>query len=201
MDTLTALQKFREHVKSYVPVNEMEWQALAPYLEVITLKKKKYFTEPGKICNHIGLVVKGAVRYFLVKDGEEITGYFSFENELLSSYKSFLTRQPCENYIQALEDCHIVTLSYKAMQQLYDDALIGKKMERFSRLIAEHYLICYEDRVSAFITQTPEERYNKLLETGGDVLQRILQHYIANFLGITPVSLSRIRRRIMKISA
>ncbi len=201
MDTLTALQKFREHVESYVPVNDMEWRALAPHLEVSTLKKKKYFAEPGKICNHIGLVVKGAVRYFLVKDGEEITGYFSFENELLSSYKSFLTRQPGENYIQALEDCHIVTLSYKAMQQLYDDALIGKKMERFSRLIAEHYLICYEDRVSAFITQTPEERYNKLLETGGDVLQRIPQHYIANFLGITPVSLSRIRRRIMKISA
>ncbi|MDN3581303.1 Crp/Fnr family transcriptional regulator [Mucilaginibacter flavus] len=201
MDTLTALQKFREHVESYVPVNDMEWQALASHLEVSALKKKKYFAEPGKICNHIGLVVKGAVRYFLVKDGEEITGYFSFENELLSSYKSFLTRQPGENYIQALEDCHIVTLSYNAMQQLYDDDLIGKKMERFSRLIAEHYLICYEDRVSAFITQTPEERYNKLLETGGDVLQRIPQHYIANFLGITPVSLSRIRRRIMKISA
>ncbi len=201
MDTLTALQKFREHVESYVPVNDMEWQALASHLEVSALKKKKYFAEPGKICNHIGLVVKGAVRYFLVKDGEEITGYFSFENELLSSYKSFLTRQPGENYIQALEDCHIVTLSYKAMQLLYDDTLIGKKMERFSRLIAEHYLICYEDRVSAFITQTPEERYNKLLETGGDVLQRIPQHYIANFLGITPVSLSRIRRRIMKIIA
>jgi CRP-like cAMP-binding protein len=201
MDPLTALQKFREHVETYVPVNDKEWQALAPHLEISTLKKKKYFAEPGKICNHIGLVVKGAVRYFLVKDGEEITGYFSFENELLSSYKSFLTRQPGENYIQALEDCHIVTLSYKAMQLLYDDALIGKKMERFSRLIAEHYLICYEDRVSAFITQTPEERYNKLLETGGDILQRIPQHYIANFLGITPVSLSRIRRRIMKISA
>jgi hypothetical protein len=74
-------------------------------------------------------------------------------------------------------------------------------MERLGRLIAEHYLICYEDRVTSFVTQTPEERYNKLLETGGEILQRIPQHYIANFLGITPVSLSRIRRRIMKISA
>jgi CRP-like cAMP-binding protein len=201
MDTLTALQKFREHVETYVPMNDAEWQALAPYLEVHILKKKKYFAEPGKICNQIGLVVKGAVRYFLVKDGEEITGYFSFENELLSSYKSFLTRQPGENYIQALEDCHIVTLSYTAMQQVYNNEFIGRKMERFGRLIAEQYLICYEDRVSSFVTQTPEERYNKLIETGGEVLQRIPQHYIANFLGITPVSLSRIRRRIMKISA
>jgi CRP-like cAMP-binding protein len=201
MDPLTALQKFREHVETYVPMNDTEWQALAPHLEVSILKKKKNFAEPGKICNHIGMVVKGAVRYFLVKDGEEITGYFSFENELLSSYKSFLTRHPGENYIQALEDCQIVTLSYKAIQQVYNDELIGHKMERFGRLIAEHYLICCEERLSSFVTQTPEERYSKLLETGGDVLQRIPQHYIANFLGITPVSLSRIRRRIMKISA
>lgn len=201
MDPLTALGKFRNHVESYVSINDTEWQALAPHLEVSTLKKKKNFAEPGKICSHIGLVVKGAVRYFHIKDGEEITGYFSFENELLSSYKSFLTRTPSGNYIQALEDTQMVTLSYKVMQQLYADELIGTKMERFGRLIAEHYLICYEDRVTAFITQTPEERYNKLLETGGEILQRIPQHYIANFLGITPVSLSRIRRRIMKISA
>jgi len=201
MDQVTALQKFREHVASYIPINDEEWLILKPYLEISTLKKKQNFTEPGKICNQIGLVVKGAVRYFHVKDGEEITGYFSFENELLSSYKSFLTRQPGTNYVQALEDTIVVSLGYNAMQQVYADAIIGQKMERFGRLIAEHYLICYEDRVTAFITQTPEERYNKLMETGGEVLQRIPQHYIANFLGITPVSLSRIRRRIMKISA
>ncbi|QEC78162.1 Crp/Fnr family transcriptional regulator [Mucilaginibacter ginsenosidivorax] len=201
MDALTAIGKFREHVETYVKLNDAEWLVLAPLLEIINLKKKKNFAEPGKICDKIGLVVHGAVRYFHVKDGEEITGYFSFENELLSSYKSFLTGAPASNYIQALEDTQIVALSYKAMQQIYTHELIGYKMERFGRLVAEHYLICYEDRVASFITQTPEERYNNLLETGGEVMQRIPQHYIANFLGITPVSLSRIRRRIMKISA
>jgi CRP-like cAMP-binding protein len=201
MDTLTALKQFREHIETFVPLNDAEWQVLMPHLEVSTLKKKKNFMEPGKVCNHISLVVKGSVRFFHVKDGEEITGYFSFENEFVSSYKSFLTRQSGISYIQALEDTIFVNLSYANMQQIYDDKLIGKKMERLVRLIAEHYLICYEDRVTSFITQTPEERYNKLLETGGEVLQRIPQHYVANFLGITPVSLSRIRRRIMKISA
>lgn len=201
METLTAINKFREHVEVYVSMNDVEWQILLPLLEVCKLKKKKNFAEPDKVCSHIGFIVKGSVRYFHVKDGEEITGYFSFENELLSSYKSFLTGTPGSNYIQALEDTQIVTLNYKSMQQAYGHELIGHKMERFGRLVAEHYLICYEDRVTSFVTQTPEERYNKLLETGGEVLQRIPQHYIANFLGITPVSLSRIRRRIMKISA
>jgi CRP-like cAMP-binding protein len=201
MDTLTALNKFREHAESFVPLNEAEWQTLVPLLEISTLKKKKNFAEPGKVCNHIALIVKGSVRFFHIKDGEEITGYFCFENEFTSSYKSFLTRQPSINYIQAIEDTQFVSLSYNSMQKAYADKLIGYKMERLGRLIAEHYLICYEDRVTSFVTQTPEERYNKLLETGGEILQRIPQHYIANFLGITPVSLSRIRRRIMKISA
>jgi len=201
MDTLTALNKFREHIHQYVLLTDDEWNILAGYLELITLKKKKNFAEPGKVCSHIGLVVKGAVRYFHVKNGEEITGYFSFEDEMLSSYKSFLTRQPGLFYIQALEDSQIVTLSYNALQQVCANPLMSFKMERFGRLMAEHYLICYEDRVASFITQTPEERYHKLLETGGEVMQRIPQHYIANYLGITPVSLSRIRRRIMKISA
>jgi CRP-like cAMP-binding protein len=201
MDTLTALNKFREHAESFVPLNEAEWQTLVPLLEISTLKKKKNFAEPGKVCNLIALIVKGSVRFFHIKDGEEITGYFCFENEFTSSYKSFLTCQPSINYIQALEDTQFVSLSYNSMQKAYTDKLIGYKMERLGRLIAEHYLICYEDRVTSFVTQTPEERYNKLLETGGEILQRIPQHYIANFLGITPVSLSRIRRRIMKISA
>lgn len=201
MDALTAFNKFREHIHQYVVLTDDEWNILSAYLEIITLKKKKNFAEPGKVCNHIGLVVKGAVRYFHVKDGEEITGYFSFEDEMLSSYKSFLTRQPGLFYIQALEDSQIVTLSHNALQEICFNQIMSFKMERFGRLMAEHYLICYEDRVASFITQTPEERYHKLLETGGEVMQRIPQHYIANYLGITPVSLSRIRRRIMKISA
>ncbi|MBB6110705.1 cAMP-binding domain of CRP or a regulatory subunit of cAMP-dependent protein kinases [Mucilaginibacter lappiensis] len=201
MDSLTALNQFRAQVEIFVPLTEAEWQVLKSYLEIIVLKKKKNLAEPGKVCNYLTLVAKGAVRYFHIKDGEEITGYFSFENEFASSYKSFLTRQSAINYVQALEDTILVSFSYNNLQQAYADELIGHKMERMCRLIAEHYLICCEDRIASFVTQTPEERYNKLLETGGEVLQRIPQHYVANFLGITPVSLSRIRRRIMKISA
>ncbi|PWK80290.1 CRP-like cAMP-binding protein [Mucilaginibacter oryzae] len=201
MDSLIALNKFRQYFEKFVPLTDGEWHALSQYLTVDHLKKKKFYVEAGKICDQIGLVVKGAVRYYHVKDGEEITGYFSFENDMLSSYKSFLTLTPAANYIQALEDSVIVNLSHKNLQQACQEELLAFKMERFGRLIAEHYLICYDDRVTSFITQSPEERYSKLLETGGEALYRIPQHYIANFLGITPVSLSRIRRRIMKISA
>jgi len=197
MDTLTAQGIFREQIKKYADFNEAEWIVFCQHLEFRSLKKKKFFIEPGTICKEFGFISKGAVRYYHVKDGEEITGYFSFENEYVSAYKSYLTQTPASNYIQALEDSELIVISRKNMELMLANPLLAYKMERFGRLIAEHYLICYEDRVSSFITKTPEERYIDLLSTGRDILQRMPQHYIAHFLGITPVSLSRIRRRIL----
>jgi CRP-like cAMP-binding protein len=74
--------------------------------------------------------------------------------------------------------------------------VVAPKMERFGRMVAEYLICCYEDRLVSFITQTPEERYRQLLQMQPDLLQRIPQHYVANYLGITPVSLSRIRKRM-----
>ncbi|WP_454803888.1 Crp/Fnr family transcriptional regulator [Mucilaginibacter phyllosphaerae] len=199
MDALNSaqLKQFREQLKPYVIFNEAEWIVFIQYLSVSSYKKKQHFAEAGKVCNYFGFVLSGSVRYYHIIDGNDVTGYFSFENEYVSSYKSFLTGEPATNYIQALEPSTIVLISKNNMDLLLANPMLAYKMERFGRLIAEHYLMCYEDRVTAFITQTPEERYLKLLETGREVLQRMPQHYIANFLGITPVSLSRIRKRIL----
>lgn len=198
MDTSAALQIFRGHLKIYIDFNEAEWILFSQHLSFAKLKKKQYFAESDKVCNKVGFIVKGSVRYYHIKDGEDITGYFSFENEFLSSYKSYLTGLPGHVYIQALEDSLLITFTKKDMDEMLNNPMLAYKMERFGRLIAEHYLICYEDRVTAFVTQTPEERYLELLSTGREILQRMPQHYIANYLGITPVSLSRIRKRILE---
>lgn len=198
MDTSAALQIFRGHLRIYIDFNEAEWILFSQHLSFAKLKKKQYFAESDKVCNKVGFIVKGSVRYYHIKDGEDITGYFSFENEFLSSYKSYLTGLPGHVYIQALEDSLLITFTKKDMDEMLNNPMLAYKMERFGRLIAEHYLICYEDRVTAFVTQTPEERYLELLSTGREILQRMPQHYIANYLGITPVSLSRIRKRILE---
>jgi CRP-like cAMP-binding protein len=120
------------------------------------------------------------------------------DNEFVSSYKSFLRQEPVMSSIQAMEDSILITFSNKAIQQLLDNPVTAFKMERFGRLIAEYLICCYEDRVEAFVTQTAEERYATLLNSNSRLLQRIPQHYLANYLGITPVSLSRIRRRMFE---
>lgn len=197
MDNSTALQNFRDQIRKYVDFNEAEWIIFSQHLAVSVLKKKHYFAVPDKICDKVGFIAIGSVRYFHIKDGQDITGYFSFENEFVSSYKSFLTGLPGFTYIQALEDTKLITFTRKDMDQMLANPMLAYKMERFGRLVAEQYLCCYEDRIASFITQTPEERYLQLLSTGKEILQRMPQHHIANYLGITPVSLSRIRRRVL----
>ena len=192
-----ALDIFRKGLAHFITFDETEWIEFILHLNYKVIKKRDHFSIKDKVCSDIGFIVNGSVRYYHVKDGTEITGYFSFENEFVSSYKSFLTGEPSINYIQALEPTTIILISKKNMDAMLANPMLAYKMERFGRLIAEHYLICYEERITSFITQTPEERYLKLLQTGRDVLQRMPQHYVANFLGITPVSLSRIRKRIL----
>jgi len=197
MDRQFQLSAFRTGIAQFVTFTEREWEVFIQHLSFSSLNKKEHFAIEGKVCDHMAFIVKGALRYYHLKDGQEITGYFSFENELSSAYKSFLRRTPSTNYIQALEETELVLISYNNFQKMLSLPLLALKIERFGRLVAEYYICCYDDRVTSFITQSPEERYTSLEKTRSDIFQRVPQHFIANFLGITPVSLSRIRKRTL----
>jgi CRP-like cAMP-binding protein len=200
MDASSALNTFRTALTQFVEFNEAEWIVFTQHLKFQLLKKKQYFAEMDKPCSKIGFILKGAVRYFHVVDGEEITRYFSFEREFTTAIKSYYLNEPANVYIQALEDVYLITFTRADMDEMLANPLLAYKMERFGRLIAEFCICCYEDRLTSFITQSPEERYLQLFNTNKEVLQRIPQHYIAHYLGVTPVSLSRIRRRVMEIA-
>lgn len=197
MEQSDELKQFRTAMAEYVVFTEEEWQAFKQHLEFTTLKKKDHFTTEGQVCHHLAFIVSGSFRYYYIKDGTELTSYFSFKNEFAGSYKSYLRQEPSISNIQALEETTLILISNAAMQSMLNSELLAYKMERFGRLIAEYYICCYEDRVSSFISQTPVERYLKMMETNREIFQRVPQHYIANFLGITPVSLSRIRKRVL----
>lgn len=192
-----ALSIFRKGLAQFITFDENEWTEFISYLNYKTVEKKDHFSVKDKVCDDIGFIINGSVRYYHIKDGTEITGYFSFENEFVSSYKSYLTQQPCTGYIQALDKTALIIISRKNMDLMLSHPLLAYKIERFGRLVAEYYICCYEDRITSFITKTPEERYIIMLQTEPEIMQRVPQHYIANFLGITPVSLSRIRKRTL----
>ncbi|WP_207535070.1 Crp/Fnr family transcriptional regulator [Desertivirga arenae] len=189
---------YRRFLEQFVVFTDEQWEIFCNELQLKKIKKKEFLIEAGKVCNEVAFILRGAIRYYHVKDGEEITNYFSLENEMVSAYKSFLTQKPSAAYIEAIENTQAIIFNKSSLEKLLEDERINMKMERFGRVVAETVLCCYDDRVTAFIIQTPEERYVSLLESGSPILTRIPQHYIANYLGITPVSLSRIRRRVSK---
>ena len=186
----------RSYIQRFVPVSDTDWKLLESQLEEKELKKNHFFIREGKREKNIAFVLEGNLRQYYTAKGEEKTTYFYFENHLMSSYMSCLTGQPSKLSIIALTDCRLLVFSYQALTGLYNQS---QTWERFGRVLAEYLAMGLEDRLVGLLTLSPEERYDELLRSNKHkILERIPQHYIANYLGITPVSLSRIRNRLLK---
>ena len=167
-----------------------------PFLEIRKLKKHECFSTEGKISNEVGFVLEGVLRHFYTKEGEEKTTYFYFENHFVSSYFSCITHQPSLLTIEALSDCSLIVFPYDKISQLFE---ISMAWQKFGRLIAEYLAIGLEERMVGLLMLSPGERYMELIKGNKKkIIERVPQHYIANYLGITPVSMSRIRNRIIK---
>ena len=198
MSFVTAEMKtiFRQNLEAFVIFSEEEWMLFSEHLYLRNIKKRDPFISQGSVCHEVGFIFSGSFRFFFLKEGVELSNFFSFKGELVSSYNSFLRREPSLLNIQAMEDSVVICFSYSALQQLSNNPKTAFIMERFGRMVAEYIICCYEERMISFISQNPEERYRQLLQKQPDLVQRIPQHYVANYLGITPVSLSRIRKRL-----
>jgi len=192
-ETLTI---YRKSLEQFVVFTEEEWEIFSEQLYTREIKKRQLFIGAGKVCNEVAFILSGSFRCYIDKDSVEISNYFCFKGDLISSYTSFLKREPGFTSIEAMEDAVVICFNHLAWEKLLNDPRTAYKMERFGRLVAEYLVCCYEERMASFIAKSPEERYLELLDKQPDLLQKIPQYYLANFLGITPVSLSRIKKRL-----
>ena len=182
----------------FVPeLTEADWLLLAETLQTEHLARGEHFVQAGEQRSALALMLSGSCRlYYPLPSGEERTTYFFFENHLLGDYAGCLTGQPSQFSIQALTDSELVVFDYAVLRRLYDErAVYG----RFGRLLAEYLLLGTDARLTEQLLLSPEERYRALLASGKTkILERIPQHLVAHYLGITPVSLSRIRGRVAR---
>ena len=116
MDTGTALEVLRKSLVQFVIFNNEEWAKFTQHLSFSKLKKKQHFIQADAVCDKISFIVSGSVRYYHMISGNDITNYFCFEEEFISSYKSFLTKTPSITYIKALEETLLINISYNALQ-------------------------------------------------------------------------------------
>ncbi len=189
------ISKIIEHLLHYISLSSDEITAISESIPIQSFSKGSILLKEGEVSKHAYFNIKGCVRLYYLIDGEEKTTFFYTENQFITSIKSFTNRVPAHHFLECVEDCTLGVLSYEA--EIY---LLKKfpKFEYLSRILLEEELGHYQDMLSTYITTKPEDRYKKLLKLNPQLLQRIPQYQLATFLGVTPESLSRIRKRIIQ---
>jgi CRP-like cAMP-binding protein len=173
---------------------EKNFEQLIPLLRKSTLRKKELFVREGQIPRKIGFVEKGVFRYYYADEkGNEFTKGFFTENALLVSYTAMVNESPSFFSIEALEDAVITEFEYEPWFQIFKNDLSWHKF-----LIAsiQHGYMKKEKREREFLLFDAEKRYRIFREEYSGLENRIKQHYIASYLGISEVALSRIRKKM-----
>ena len=186
-------QPLRKSVLSVASLTERELRLLEQQCVYREVPKKFTLVAEGQVARELYFINRGCLRFYYNHDGDEVTGFIFLENLFATALDSFLQQQPSTQIVETLEDCELLVISYSGLQRLYSHST---NFQVFGRKLAEQRLVNAQRILSSYILDSPEERYRKLLRTQPEWLLRVPQHYIASFLGITPVSLSRIRKRI-----
>jgi CRP-like cAMP-binding protein len=169
-----------------------EWGKFNDLFRREEIPAKTVLLDEGKVAQKVYFIEKGCLRLSFNKDGKDITFQFFFEGEGVSSAESFRYNQPSLYSIESLEHSVVHTLTKKDYFDIVGASpLIRQAMEEQTL----QRLLYVEKLFLSRIKNSPEERYRELLEQHPEILQRVPQHYIASFLGVTSVSLSRIRNR------
>ncbi len=187
--------QLHQSISQFIDTSEEEMAYLEKAFTLREVPKKCKLVEEGQVSQELYFINKGLIRLFYSKEGEKITGFIFSENLFSSSYDSFLTQTPSTQTLETIEDCELLVITKDGMDRLYEQI---PSMQIFTRKMAEQRFINAQRILSSFILDSPEERYRKFEAANKDLLQRVPQHIIASFLGITPVSLSRIRKRLME---
>lgn len=185
--------QLKTYCKTLVKLTEEDLSLIDEYFEPRKFKRKEYLLEEGKVCDFIAFICEGTVRHFYTKDGEERTCDISFEDTFITEFDSFNHQTKSSLSLQALTDTTVLLVQKENLTQLYRAC---SQFETVGRLMAEKVAQRASRIAMSLASDKPETRYVNLLKNQPGFLQRVQQKYIANYLGISPESLSRIRKRI-----
>ena len=184
------MQALFQYFRKFNHLSKEGENALAEISSLVTIKKNRDLQPIGHTCKTIYFINKGVARIYYFKDGIDITESFSFENNIIARVESLFTGKPSRKAIQILEDAEVVAINANKLFKLYDTF---PELERLFRKIFETAYVETVNRIEGIQFHSAEERYNALLNESPNVLMKVPLKYVASYLGITQVSLSRIR--------
>ena len=183
-----------KNVSEKIELTEEEKQLCKSFFTPKKLRKRQYILQEGDVCKYLAFVEKGMLRSYTIDDkGSEHIMQFAFEGWWIGDHFSFLTAEPSAYNIDALEDSELLLLSRQAEEQLLQKI---PKFERYFRILLQNNVIATQRRLIGSLSQTAEKPYTDLISSCPTIPQRVPQHMMASFLGITPETLSRIRKQI-----
>tara|TARA_R110002126_G_scaffold222581_4_gene367698 strand:- start:286 stop:855 length:570 start_codon:yes stop_codon:yes gene_type:complete len=189
------LEQIKAYLDQIATISNKDWGFFTSKLQRRVIPKKVVFLKLHDIENHISFIESGVVRLFIPKENpeKEITFGFSFKDQFVSAYDSFLTQQPSAYQLQALTETTLLSITYEDLQDVYKNTQIGNLI---GRLTAERLFLLKSKREQNLLNLTAEERYMKLFKERPELLMVIPLKYISSYIGVTAQALSRIRKRL-----
>jgi CRP-like cAMP-binding protein len=181
------------YFEQYVSLTEAEKKVVRKEVAVKSFPKNVLLLREGAISRAFYFVIKGSVRLFYNTDLTEKTGFFYTENTFVSSYESFTKQVPARHNFQTMETSLLAVFTPENVQKLLS---ASSRFDLLARIMMEEELAVCQSIISSFVTLNAEQRYLQLLEEHPQLFQRIPQHQIATFIGVSAETLSRIRKRI-----
>ncbi|MEJ8818643.1 Crp/Fnr family transcriptional regulator [Lacibacter sp. H407] len=190
------MHAFRQYIERYVSLTDSDWNVIFHCFEQRVIEKDEILLCEGKICRYLYFLETGLMRYFISKDGEDVTKFFTHAPYCFTSQFSFTSEKPATESIQAIEQSTVWQI---ALQEA-DSLLELKSWNTFIRKLIQEVQFYTESILQELQTETAEYRYSKMLINNSSFVQRIPLKYLASYFGIAPQSLSRIRKKIVGAS-
>lgn len=193
---MQSMPEYRKQIFRRFPLDSENFEELMRAVSFREVAPGTILLAEGDVATKLFFVIRGCLRtYFIKEDGKDITAQFFVEDQLVASFESAATGTPSRACIEAIEDSIIAAIPLKTLEKIRCRS--AAMQEGFNRFLVNR-LAYYMDHCASYILDNPEERYVKLLKDKPELVARLPKQYIASYLGITPVSLSRIRSRLKK---
>ncbi|MFC4231457.1 Crp/Fnr family transcriptional regulator [Parasediminibacterium paludis] len=184
------MDRFIKYLNAYSKLSDLTIEKLRANIITLELQKNQLLLRQDQICKHLYFVEKGILKQYYFLGDKAIIDYFATENKIVSSISSLFGQKPSNKIIEAIETSTLQAVSYEKLESLFLD---NPDLERVGRLIATEAFMLMEERIFSLQFHTAKKRYDDLLNNNPDILMRVSLGDVASYLGITQVTLSRIR--------